>query len=103
MINKVDTFGAPVFAPDYGASVLAAETCTNSHDHSVYIRFLRLQTESVTNSLSSFCRKIASQNSRFRRNGLFLRRLLILSRHVLMKYKTVPYFYLFVRKIRSDR
>jgi len=30
------------FAPDYSATVLAAEMCTNSHEHSMYIRFLWL-------------------------------------------------------------
>jgi hypothetical protein len=28
--NKVDTYGAPVFAPDYSATVLATKICTNS-------------------------------------------------------------------------
>ncbi len=40
MKNKVDTYGAPVFAPDYGATVLAAKMSTNSHQHYLYIIFL---------------------------------------------------------------
>jgi hypothetical protein len=35
--KKRNTYGAPVFAPDYSATVLAAKLCTNSH---LYIRFL---------------------------------------------------------------
>jgi hypothetical protein len=38
--NKIDMNGAPVFAVDYISSVLAAKMCTNSHKHSMYIRFL---------------------------------------------------------------
>ncbi len=38
--NKVDTNGAPVFSPDYSASVLTAKMCTNSDEDSMYIRFL---------------------------------------------------------------
>jgi hypothetical protein len=38
--NKVDTYGATLFAPDYSANVLAAKMCTNSHKHSIYIRFI---------------------------------------------------------------
>jgi hypothetical protein len=37
--NKVDIYGSPVFAPDYSAPVQAAELCTNSHEHSKYIRY----------------------------------------------------------------
>ena len=37
--NKVDTYGAPVFAPDYSTTVLAA-MFTYSNEHSMYIRFL---------------------------------------------------------------
>jgi hypothetical protein len=29
--RNVDTYGAPVFAPDCSATVLAAEMCTNLH------------------------------------------------------------------------
>ncbi len=29
--NKVDTYKALVFAPDYSATVLAAKICTNSY------------------------------------------------------------------------
>ncbi len=28
--NKTDTYGAPIFAPDYSATVLAAKMCANS-------------------------------------------------------------------------
>ncbi len=38
--NKVDTYRAPIFAPDYSATVHTAEMCTNSNEHSMYIRFL---------------------------------------------------------------
>ncbi len=39
--NKVDTYGAPIFAPDYSsATVLAAKMCTKSNDHSIFILFL---------------------------------------------------------------
>jgi hypothetical protein len=40
MENEVHTYGALVFAPDYSATVLAAKMCTNSNQHSMYIRFL---------------------------------------------------------------
>ncbi len=32
--NKPDTYWAPIFAPDYSATVLAAKMCTNSNEHS---------------------------------------------------------------------
>jgi hypothetical protein len=35
--NKVDTYGASFFAPDYSAAVLAAKMCTNSNDHTIFI------------------------------------------------------------------
>ncbi len=38
--NDVDTFEAPVFAPNYSATVLAAKMCTNFIEHSMYIRSL---------------------------------------------------------------
>jgi len=38
--NVVDTYGAPVFAPDYSATVLAAKMCTNSNEQSMHIIFL---------------------------------------------------------------
>ncbi len=38
--KEVDTYGASVFAPDYIATVLAAKMCTNSNEHSMYIRDL---------------------------------------------------------------
>ncbi len=38
--NKVHTYGAPIFTPDYNTTVLAAKICTNSNKHSMYIRFL---------------------------------------------------------------
>jgi hypothetical protein len=40
--NKVDTYGAQVFAPDYSATVLAAKMCTHSNQHYMCIRFLWL-------------------------------------------------------------
>jgi hypothetical protein len=40
MKNEVDTYGATVFAPDYSATIVAADTCTNSDEHSMYIRIL---------------------------------------------------------------
>ncbi len=41
MKNEVNTQGAPVFAPDYSASVLAKKMCTNNaNGHFMYIRFL---------------------------------------------------------------
>jgi hypothetical protein len=36
--NKVDTYGAA----DYSTTDLAAKICTNSNEHSMYIRFLCL-------------------------------------------------------------
>jgi hypothetical protein len=39
-VQGVDTHGAPVFAPDYSATVLAAKMCINSQEHSIHIRFL---------------------------------------------------------------
>jgi hypothetical protein len=38
---KVCTCKAPVNKPDCSATVLAAKMCTNSHEHSMNIRFLR--------------------------------------------------------------
>jgi hypothetical protein len=39
MKNEVlDTYGAPVFAPDYSTTVLAIKMCTNSNEHSTYSR-----------------------------------------------------------------
>jgi hypothetical protein len=38
--NKVDTYGAPVFAPDYNTTVLAAKMCTNSNENYMFIRSL---------------------------------------------------------------
>jgi hypothetical protein len=38
--NKVDTYEAPVFAPDFSTNVLAAQMCANFYDHSMSIRFL---------------------------------------------------------------
>jgi hypothetical protein len=35
--NEVNTYGLPVFAPDYRATVLGAKMCTNSNEHSMYI------------------------------------------------------------------
>ncbi len=37
---KVDTYEAPVFAPDYNVTVLTAKIHTNSHEDSMYIKFL---------------------------------------------------------------
>jgi hypothetical protein len=36
-INKVDTYGAPVFAPYYSTTALAAKVCTNTHECSMKI------------------------------------------------------------------
>jgi hypothetical protein len=38
--NEVITYGAPVFAPDYSGTLLAADMCNNFNEHSMYIRFL---------------------------------------------------------------
>jgi len=38
--NVVDTYWAPVFAPDYSTTALAANMCTKLQDHSRCIRFL---------------------------------------------------------------
>jgi hypothetical protein len=46
--NEVDTCGAPVFAPDYSTTVLAAKMCTNSTEHSMYNIFLRRQPTVLT-------------------------------------------------------
>ena len=40
--NKVDTYGAPVFAPYYSPIVLVTKMCTNSDEHSLYILLLGL-------------------------------------------------------------
>jgi len=39
----VDTFGALILVPAYSTTALGAEMCTNSHEHSMHIRFLCLQ------------------------------------------------------------
>ncbi len=36
--SEVDTYGASVFEPN----VLVAQMCTNSHEHPMYFRFLRI-------------------------------------------------------------
>jgi hypothetical protein len=38
--NTVEAYGALIFTPDYSATVLAAKICTNSHEHSMHIRFI---------------------------------------------------------------
>ncbi len=38
--NKVGTYGAPVWTPDYSTTVLKAKMCFNSNEHSMYIKFL---------------------------------------------------------------
>ncbi len=38
--NEVDTHVAPVFAPEYIVTVLAAKMCTNSNELSMYIKYL---------------------------------------------------------------
>ena len=38
-INEVDAYGAPVFAPDL-APLFLQPKCTNSNEHSMYIRYL---------------------------------------------------------------
>jgi hypothetical protein len=38
--NKEHTYGAQSVAPDYTASVLATQMCSNTNEHSMYIRFL---------------------------------------------------------------
>jgi hypothetical protein len=37
--NEVCKYEAPVFAPDYSTSVLAAKMCTNTNQHCVFIIF----------------------------------------------------------------
>ncbi len=36
--KEVHTYGTTVFAPDYSTIVLAANLCTNSNGHSMYIK-----------------------------------------------------------------
>ncbi len=36
----VDTYEAPVFTPNYSATVSSAKICTYSNEHAMYIRFL---------------------------------------------------------------
>ncbi len=38
--NEVDTYGAPVFAPDHKTSSTTAKMCTLSFGHCIYIEFL---------------------------------------------------------------
>jgi hypothetical protein len=40
MKNKVYTYGAPFFSPDYSVNDLAAQMSTNSNEQSIYIRFV---------------------------------------------------------------
>ncbi len=40
--NEVDTYGAPVFVPDYSTTVLAANMCANSNEHSMYFFLKKL-------------------------------------------------------------
>jgi len=44
MKNEVDTYEAPAFAPDHSATVLIAQMCTYTHEHSIHIRFLWYQS-----------------------------------------------------------
>jgi hypothetical protein len=41
--NEVENYGAPVFGPDYSATILEDKMCTNSNEHSTYIKFLCLK------------------------------------------------------------
>jgi hypothetical protein len=38
--NELDPYGAPVFAPNYSATILSAKLCTNSNEHFMHKRFL---------------------------------------------------------------
>jgi hypothetical protein len=38
--NRVDTYGASAFAPDYSATILLAKMCTNHHEHFIKIKCL---------------------------------------------------------------
>ncbi len=38
--NEADTYGEPIFAPDYSATILAAKMSINLNEHFMYIRFL---------------------------------------------------------------
>jgi hypothetical protein len=38
--NKLDSYELPVFAPNYNTIVLTAKIRTNSHEDSMYIKFL---------------------------------------------------------------
>jgi hypothetical protein len=38
--KEEDTYGSPVFAPDYTTTGLAAKMCINPNEQSMYIRFL---------------------------------------------------------------
>ncbi len=35
MQNRADIYGAPVFAPDYSATILVVKMWTNNHEHSI--------------------------------------------------------------------
>jgi hypothetical protein len=50
--NEANTYGAPVIAPDYSATVLATKMCINSNEHSMYIRSLWIQHVAKSKSRS---------------------------------------------------
>jgi hypothetical protein len=65
--------GAPVFAPDYSATVLAVKMWTNSNEHSLYVRFLWLepfQVEALKGRLVTLATNIWSSDCRHKRTGL---------------------------------
>jgi len=33
--HRVETYGAPILAPNYSATVLVAEICSDHHEHSI--------------------------------------------------------------------
>ena len=37
--NEVDTYEAPVFAPEHSVTILAAKMSSNYNEHSTYFRF----------------------------------------------------------------
>jgi hypothetical protein len=45
--NEVETYGAPVFAPDYSTTVLGAKMCTDSNEHSLNVKFLQINFTNI--------------------------------------------------------
>jgi hypothetical protein len=59
--NGVGAYGAPVFAPEYNATVLGTKICTNSIEYKLY--FISMVKTQCENALRKHTVKIHSKNT----------------------------------------